>query len=368
MWPAMKLNLIFTNDWELFGDGSGDYRTIQEQPLRELLSTFKTHGARLTVFAEVGQQWAHRDLGQSWASEIADRWDADLKNCVREGHDVQLHLHPTWTGARYREGRWQLDFSRWALASLPAYEIREVIRRGRETLEGLLRSENPEYRCLAFRAGAFCIQPEAKTMESIREGGILCDSSVVPGLSDGVFFDFSHASNESGSYWADPAEVCRRLQDGVLEFPVHTRREWESPLLRKIFPLVADAEFKSWLEKKRERLARIYPSEEHAHAKAAARDPYRKLRRLAGVLMRRRAVVLDYDEISPVKFVEMVEQATVGAKDDLTLVALGHAKTIPNCGNVDRILEKLKCRFGSAIAFPTLSTAFHEHVRRKKNG
>jgi len=52
----MKLALILTNDWELFGDGSGDYFEIQHKPLEELLDTVEDHGAKLTVMAEVGQQ------------------------------------------------------------------------------------------------------------------------------------------------------------------------------------------------------------------------------------------------------------------------------------------------------------------------
>ena len=58
----MKIGLVFINDWELFGDGSGDYFKIQHQPLLELLDTVELHGARLTVMAEVAQQWAYRNL------------------------------------------------------------------------------------------------------------------------------------------------------------------------------------------------------------------------------------------------------------------------------------------------------------------
>ena len=137
----MQLDMIFTNDWELFGEGSGDFHQIQERPLREILAVLSRHQAHLTIFAEIGQQWAHRALGEKepWARALADRWEESLRQSVKAGHDVQLHLHPTWLGAKWEDQRWNLKLSQWALASLNPTEISSALLRGRTDLENLLQ-------------------------------------------------------------------------------------------------------------------------------------------------------------------------------------------------------------------------------------
>jgi len=77
----MKLGLIISNDWELFGDGSGDYFEVQHRPLEALLQTVEDHGAKLTVMAEVAQQWAHQRISPHapWAREVVEAWESILR-------------------------------------------------------------------------------------------------------------------------------------------------------------------------------------------------------------------------------------------------------------------------------------------------
>ena len=52
----MRFRIILTNDWELFGNGRGDYFEIQHNPLKELMEVISVYDAKLTIFAEVAQQ------------------------------------------------------------------------------------------------------------------------------------------------------------------------------------------------------------------------------------------------------------------------------------------------------------------------
>src|SRR5205085_11677663 len=52
--------LVFTDDWELRGDGSGDIERIQFGPMRRLLEVFEKHGMRCTFMAEMMQQLTFR--------------------------------------------------------------------------------------------------------------------------------------------------------------------------------------------------------------------------------------------------------------------------------------------------------------------
>ena len=165
----MKLGLILSNDWELFGDGSGDYFEIQHQPLHALLNTVEQHGAKLTVMAEVGQQWAHQKISndQPWAGEVAESWEAILKETIEKDHDVQLHLHPGFLDATYENNKWRLNYSHWAISSLEPPVMESVLKEGKQYLEGLLCPINPDYECIAFRAGDFCIQPSGTVIRRL---------------------------------------------------------------------------------------------------------------------------------------------------------------------------------------------------------
>src|SRR5262245_19077263 len=157
----MRLGLILTNDWELFGDGSGDYFEIQHRPLEDLLGVFAKYNAKLTVMAEVGQQWAHQRIGdrEPWARNVVEAWESILKKTIRNKHEVQLHLHPQWLDAEYKDNKWQVNLDNWAVSSLPSETTGKIFKKGKLYLENILKPVAPSYECIAFRAGAYCIQP-----------------------------------------------------------------------------------------------------------------------------------------------------------------------------------------------------------------
>src|SRR6266849_1108234 len=103
--------LALTHDWELRGDGSGDIEQIQFAPLRKLLEIYAKVGARTTILPDVMQQLAFRrsESKHPDLKPLADSWDERARDAFREGHDVQLHLHPQWRKAEYKDGRWQLE-------------------------------------------------------------------------------------------------------------------------------------------------------------------------------------------------------------------------------------------------------------------
>ena len=125
----MKLGLIITNDWEVFGHGSGDYFELQHKPLGALLKLIEEYGAKLTVMAEVGQQWAHQSIAEQepWSREVAASWESMLKDTVRRQFDVQLHLHPQWLNAKYVNKRWKLNLNEWSVGGLAPSTLSAVV-------------------------------------------------------------------------------------------------------------------------------------------------------------------------------------------------------------------------------------------------
>ncbi len=178
-----EIHLAFVDDWEVRGNGSGDPRVLQFEPMRRLVAIFNRFGVRGSFNAEVMQQLSFRKWQERFPElgELADEWEAAVLECYRQGHDVQLHIHPQWVDAEHVEGRWRLAGD-WSLVNYPAAQIRELLQTGKNYLEGLLRTVNPTYRCVSYRAGSWCIAPSPDTMPILSELGFVFDTSIVGGL------------------------------------------------------------------------------------------------------------------------------------------------------------------------------------------
>jgi hypothetical protein len=371
----MQLGLVLTNDWELYGDGSGDYFALQHRPLQALLHAVEQHGARLTVMAEVGQQWAHRAVGAThgWAREIADAWDALLQDTVARQSDVQLHLHPQWLDARWDEAhrRWQLDVSQWSVASLPRPRLRATLARGKQDLERLLQPVDPDYECVAFRAGAYCIQPSGTVIGELVHAGFRCDSSVSKGLRQPPFYDYrdAHSSVRPWFVVQDVRHAAERSDGDLLELPIYARAVLDAPVMRKLlspglfyrlaFRVPVTDEDVRWLARRRRRRLREYPP---------TRRPLWARQRLSpawwlGHVLTKSAIQLDYDMLPPRVFVKFLESLYSDAEtrglDGLILpvVASGHTKDMHNTENVRRILEAIETRLPGRVVYWTLSEA-----------
>ena len=91
------IDLCFTNDWELYGDGSGDYYEVQHNPTLELLKYLEKNNAGMTFFAEIGQQITFKNSGLEKYQKIASDGEILLNSALDNPlNDVQLHIHPQW--------------------------------------------------------------------------------------------------------------------------------------------------------------------------------------------------------------------------------------------------------------------------------
>lgn len=198
------LNLCLSADHEIFfGENHVSEQHVVIDPTDQLLALCGQFGVPLTLFTDICSIWRYKELGMA---EYPRLMEQQMSKAISRGHDVQLHLHPHWLKAVYNGRGWSYNPSDYRLHSLPVSEIRELIAKGKEYLESLLQPVDPEYRCIAFRAGGWCLQPEKEILQSLLDQGIMLDSTVfrggyrVNGLHD---FDFRGAP-AFPNYWIDP--------------------------------------------------------------------------------------------------------------------------------------------------------------------
>lgn len=177
------IHLALTHDWELRGDGSGDIERMQFAPLRKLLQTYRKYHAETTFLPDVMQQLKFRRL-ESQHPELkikADSWDEHVREAYRQGHDIQLHLHPQWHSAEYENGSWRLNGD-WSLLNYDRDAAYAMLACGKQYLEDLLRPLDSSYRCLAFRACTLAAAPSPHLFKSLAGLGFQLEVSIAAGL------------------------------------------------------------------------------------------------------------------------------------------------------------------------------------------
>ena len=210
------IHLALVDDWELSGNGSGDIRQLQFEPMRRLSSIYNRLGIRGSFNAEVMQQITFRQhqAPDNELKRLADEWDDIVSETFRQGHDIQLHVHPQWHNAEYQNGRWKLTAD-WSILNYSRDDALRMLRQAREYLENLLKGVDRNYRCVSFRSGAWCIAPSPHMLDLLVELGIVFDMSIVAGVkydTRNIKLDYTSCEEEFLPYYPVMTDA-RRVSD-----------------------------------------------------------------------------------------------------------------------------------------------------------
>ena len=207
------LHIVLTDDWELRGNGSGNPRAMQFRTAHALMDLYERFGLRCSFNVDVLQQLAFREAAAPHGELrlIADEWDACVREMLRRGHDVELHTHPQWDGAVFEGGRFRVS-AEWSLQRCPEEKVRRILTGARDYLADLGQREDPAYRCVAYRAGAWALAPSPTILPTLVELGIVLDMSIVSGMfhdSASVSFDYRTVDEAYRPYYPDMADARR---------------------------------------------------------------------------------------------------------------------------------------------------------------
>ena len=206
------LNICITSDYELFFNDSScsEYEALI-QPTQNLADALNRKGVKSTFFADVSSILRYRELN---LTEFPEQADSQLIKLYQEGHDVQLHIHPHWYQSEIVNGRWVFDNSHYRIHTFGFDSFKkqggknaiDIIGESVDYLNQLLCDANPRYKCLAFRAGGFCLQPEREFLSALIRMGIRVDSSVCKGIfkDSGIhYYSFKHMPSQA-NWWVNP--------------------------------------------------------------------------------------------------------------------------------------------------------------------
>jgi hypothetical protein len=172
--------ILYTADYELYlGEMFLPATEMLVEPTIALLAACERIRLPLTLFCDVACIWRYRDEGDDVFPDAAE---AQLRDAVRRGHDVQTLLRPQWLFASREDGRWHAPAGTFRVGALD--DPAPLLARAKAYLEELLRPVDPSYSCIAFRAGDYGLQPDhERVLAALLDTGYQVDSSLVPGLA-----------------------------------------------------------------------------------------------------------------------------------------------------------------------------------------
>lgn len=193
----MKKKIIISFDYELFfGDNPGTVQGSLVGPTNQILEALRYVNGKATFFVDylmLKYMLRENDTTKTEAALIIDQ----LKEIVRQGSRIELHIHPHWVDAKYHDGNWDFsDFSHYCLSSFQKEEITQMFVEGTDFLEKIAREVDPSYKIVAYRAGGWAVLPFNKMKEGFLKAGIKVDSSVMQGAiieSNGIKLDFTNS-------------------------------------------------------------------------------------------------------------------------------------------------------------------------------
>lgn len=234
-----KKKVILSYDYELFfGDRSGTVQKSLIEPTNQLLDAMDSVGFKGNFFID----WQMLKYLSLEEDERCKRDHAaivnQLKDMVRRGHRIELHIHPHWVDAKYNgDGTWNFDeFRHYSLNSFTKDEITEMFVEGTNLLESIAREVEPDYKIIAFRAGGWAVQPFEMLKEGFIKAGIKIDSSVAIGAygkNQYSYFDFRDVNSTRPYFYKFSNDVTsENLNGNFLEVPISTYRR---NILNRIF-------------------------------------------------------------------------------------------------------------------------------------
>lgn len=319
------IQVIFSLDYEIHGNGEGCPHQLMVQPTDRLLRLLAQYGARLTIMADIGEILKFKEYAERHGTDkfhyhaIA----AQLQRAVQTGHDVQLHIHASYFNASHDGRRWVQDWSEYDFAGLEPRRMSELVRVGKQFLESLLQPVKSDYRCTVFRAANWSVSPSANVVQALLENQIHIDTSVFKyGIREGlVNFNYHSAPSEMLPWRADPEALWREHPQGPL---------WEVPIYAEHRRLGA---FLSWNRVYRALLGRLHrvpsTSEDTAHGRTSPPQSFVSRRRRLVRLLGRHAWKADFNQCTGAQLIRALQRAATRhpvGEHPLPFVLIGHSK------------------------------------------
>ena len=316
------LKVIFTLDYEIYGNGDGSPKELMIKPTNRLLDIFDRYNAKLTIFVDVAEIIKFKEYYEQYGFDLYNYEEIvnQIQVLVKNGHDVQLHLHPSYFNAVYEKGKWMLDWDEYDLANLTYERISELINISKKHLEDIIKPVYPSYKCFAFRSANWSMHPSKNVVRALIDNDFVIDTSVFKfGKRSGlVNFDYSNAHSDLLPWRVSEENICVLDKNSkLIEFPIYS----ENNYLYKFISI--------------NRLYRVFQSKIHrlknpvSVSGSTTWKNFKKLKNALLALSNKHAMKMDFNQCTTKQLINGLKSVNHKYSKfdmDLPFVLIGHSK------------------------------------------
>lgn len=216
------MKAYITLDYELaMGNVTGTPEKCLIEPMNHLTAMLDKYGIKVNVFVDAAYLLQMRFLKNEYP-RLQDDYEIvtnHIKQLDREGHAIQLHLHPQWCYSLFDGEKWILDKDHYKLQDMPLKDQRALIMNGVELLNSL-----SSRRVTSFRAGGYCLENFSELYDTFLSAGIKNDSSVVKGeFREGKYHTYDYRNVPSKTPYRIGNDLKRENPEGgMYEYRIST--------------------------------------------------------------------------------------------------------------------------------------------------
>ena len=173
--------ILIEDDFEILGNGLGNVAYQQYLPALFLMNTAEEFGTKITFMVDVAHQLALSRYQQKNPNLRIQKnlWDETVRMMKERGFDVQLHIHSQWIEPVYEDRHFKLNRN-WNIGCCKPSEQKQILSDSVKYLKCILKPIDPDYRVIAFKAGAWGLQPSFPLLQELSNVGI----RIVMGVRD----------------------------------------------------------------------------------------------------------------------------------------------------------------------------------------
>ena len=224
LFEMKKKKCVLTLDYELFFNKSGSAQASILEPTERLLEVLRRISGKATFFVDTIYLNKLKNSNNNSDRILLNQIQSQLKNIVKSGSRIELHLHPHWIDAYAKDGAWIFPtYEHYKIESLSSEVVKTLFDEGISLLNGIANEIDDSYHVMAFRAGGWCIEPFSKIKESFLENNIVIDASVVSRMVfDGVVHQLDYSSIRPCTHYYFSNSVYEQAQHGnFIEIPIN---------------------------------------------------------------------------------------------------------------------------------------------------
>jgi hypothetical protein len=351
-----KVKILLTFDYELPLGSVKDYQVGLFKPADRLIKLANEVKVPIILFVDICsaiqfEKWENSNYYVPFKDQV--------QGALRDGHDVQLHIHPHWMNSSFVDKRF-IPSTNFSLSSfnhdIDGYSIEQIIEEAFWRLTDMGREVKSDYQCIAFRAGGYDVEPESKRiLNKLFDLGIRIESSVIKDFYlDYSFSKIDYSKTPTSSFWfiSKDGPLTTASQEGLLELPISSKPTGLRDLLgRRIKKTFNKGVFKS----------RLYNNSGTGYLAISGKQNLRsKYRSITN------PTVLTFDrEYRDVQDLESIVSHNVkkyeDEKSDLYLTVIAHPKSMGeyHLGLMKSFIDRMRKIYGDQVEFIT-----YRHVQR----